>query len=267
MAAHRYWALLVTARTGSGNGVGLAEVQMRGTPGGADLCTSGTASGIGSFGKVAANAFDDDDATIWHNASTGGLAVRLSYDFGAPVDVVEIFVRNPAATGSGAGFPGVTYGPAACWVQWSDDGTAWQFGGPASDLSGLGNAADQTISGVNDIASGAQVIGLAVGVTPVLAPDVGAGSAQGQAFLHDAADGGAFRVAGTVKIDGTPATPVARRVRLFDVISGRLIRQTWSALDGSFSFERIRAGEYLVVSDDYTRTYNAVVADRVMAVP
>lgn len=85
--------------------------------------------------------------------------------------------------------------------------------------------------------------------------------------LHaDAVDGGPFRVAGTVKIDGTPPVPVRRRVRLFDVISGRLVRQVWSDTGGAFSFERVRAGEYLVVSDDYTRAYNAVVADRVLAV-
>lgn len=267
MAAHRHWALLVTARTGSGNGVGLAEVEMRASPGGADQCSGGSAGGASSFGQVPANAFDNNDATIWHNASTGGLAVRLSYDFGAPVDVAEIFVRNPAATGGGTGFPGVTYGPAACWVQWSDDGTIWQYGGPASDLSGLGNAASATISGVSDTLPGAQVGGSAVGAIPALPPASGAGSVRGSDFRFDAADGGAFRVAGTVKIDGSPAMPVARRVRLFDVISGRLIRATWSATDGSFSFEKIRAGEYLVVSDDYTRTYNAVVADRVMAVP
>lgn len=88
----------------------------------------------------------------------------------------------------------------------------------------------------------------------------------GGLLQHDAADGGGYRVAGVVKVDGTPPTPVRRRVRLFDVQRGRLVRETWSADDGTFAFERIRAGEYLVVSDDYSRTYNAVAADRVSAV-
>lgn len=269
MAAHKYWALLVTARAGSGNGVGLAEVEMRSTPGGADLCTSGLASGASSFGQVAANAFDDDDATIWHNASTGGQRVRLAYDFAAPVSVAEILVRNPAATGSGTGFPGATYGPAACWVQWSDDGVTWRYGGPTTDLSSLGDAASATIESVSDTAPCARVDGRAVRMVPPNLPPSGPSGARvvGAAARHDVADGGPYRVAGTVKIDGSPPTPVRRRVRLHDVVTGRLVRQAWSDADGAFSFERIRAGEYLVVSDDHTRLYNAVVADRVLAVP
>ena len=49
MAAHRYWGLYVTARAGSGNGVTVGEIEMRGTPGGADLCTGGTAPLLGRF--------------------------------------------------------------------------------------------------------------------------------------------------------------------------------------------------------------------------
>lgn len=263
MAAHRYWALLVTARPGSGNGVGLAEVEMRATSGGADQCSGGTAGGASSFGQVPANAFDNDDATIWHNASTGGNPVRLSYDFGSPVTVTEVFVRIPAASGSGTGFPGVTYGPAACWVQWSDDGTAWKFGGPATDLSGLGNAASTTIESVNDTEPVPRVVGLSLR----LAPGVPAVPFRRLGALHryDSADGGPYRVAGTVVIDGTPATPASRRVRLFDKISGRLVREQWSAADGTFEFAKVRVGPWLLVVDDYTLTYEADAATEVLA--
>lgn len=264
MASHRHWALLVTARPGSGNGVCLAEVQMRSTSGGANIATGGTAGGASTFGLVPANAFDADNNTIWHNAATGGLPVRLSYDFGSAVDVVEIVVRNPPA-GSTTGLPGSVYGPAACWIQWSDDGVNWSFGGPASDLSVLGDAASATILGVNDTLPGTRLVGAVARLSPGAAVS-STGRRAGGLTRFDSADGGPFRVAGTVKIDGTPATPVARRVRLFDVISGRLVREAWSGADGAFLFEKIRAGEYLVVSDDYTRTYNAVVADRVSAV-
>lgn len=264
MAAHRYWALLVTARPGTGNGVAIAEAVMRSTIGGANIAIGGTAGGTNNVGHPPANAFDGNGATEWRDGATGGNPVRLSYDFGSPVDVAEVVVTTP---GAASAYNGATYGPAACWIQWSDNGTAWFFGGPASDLSGLGNAASQTIAGVSDTLPGARRVGTSQRLSPGVAPGLSSARRLGGLLRRDLADGGAFRVAGTVKIDGTPTTPVARRVRLFDVISGRLIRQTWSALDGSFSFERIRAGEYLVVSDDYTRTYNAVVADRVMAVP
>lgn len=265
MAAHRYWALLVTARPGSGNGVGLAEVQMRATTGGANIATGGTAGGASSFGFVPANAFDGNAGTDWHNAATGGLPVRLSYDFGSAVDVAEIAVTTP---GAGSTYPGATYGPAACWIQWSDDGTAWRYGTGAADLSGLGNAASFTLTGVSDTQPGARRVGSALRMVPGNPMPAGAGIRRvGGLVRHDAADGGPYRVAGTVKVDGTPAVPVARRVRLFDVASGRLVRQVWSGADGAFAFARLRAGEYLVVSDDHTRTYNAVVADRVAAVP
>ena len=266
MAAHRYWALQVTARAGSGNGVGLAEIEMRATPGGADQCSGGTASGASSFGLVPANAFDNDDNTIWHDAATGGEKVRISYDFGTAVTVAEVFVRNSPA-GATSGLPGVIYGPAACMIQWSDDGSAWHYGGPAVDLGGLGNGGTAVIETVVDDGPLLTLRGETFWsgspwpsgpVTPRL---------FGGQFWRDFYDGGAYRVAGTVKIDGSPPTPVRRRVRLYEVLSGRLIRQTWSALDGTFAFEQLRAGEYLVVSDDHTRTYNAVVADRVAAVP
>lgn len=106
------------------------------------------------------------------------------------------------------------------------------------------------------------------GLPRVSSPRVrtGGGQMHGLLVRHDAEDGGAYRVAGTVAIDGSPVTPVSRRVRLFHRLSGRLVRETWSAADGTFAFERIKAGEYLVVTDDHTRTYNAVAADAVQAV-
>ena len=261
MAAHRYWALLVTARPGSGNGVGLAEVEMRATSGGADQCSGGTAGGASSFGQVPANAFDNDDATIWHNASTGGNPVRLSYDFGSAVNVVEVVVTTP---GAGSAYPGATYGPAACWVQWSDDGVVWKYGRPAADLSGLGNAASATIESISDAVPGARAVGLRLRLAPGV-PVVPA-RRLGALYRYDSADGGPYRVAGTVVIDGTPATPASRRVRLFDKISGRLVREQWSAADGTFEFAKVRVGPWLLVVDDYTLTYEADAATEVLAV-
>lgn len=264
MAAHRHWALLLTARAGAGNGVGVAEVEMRATAGGADQCSGGVAGGVNNVGKPPANAFDDNDATIWHNGATGGDAAMLSYDFGSPVTVAEVMVRNAPASGSGSGFPGTAYGPAQCWVVWSDDGVRWHATDGVANLAGLGNGEAATIA-VTDAVLGAHVAGGAVHAGsgwPAGGPRV----TPGAAARYDAVDGGPYRVAGIVDIDGTPATPVRRRVRLFHRLSGRLVREVWSAADGTFEFTKLAQGEYVVMSDDYTRTYNAVVADAVTAV-
>lgn len=265
MAAHRYWALQVTARAGAGNGVSLAEVEMRASVGGADQCSGGTAGGAYSIGQAPANAFDNSDSTLWYNGSTSGLGVLLTYDFGSAVTVAEVFVRNAAASGSGSGFPGATYGPATCWVAWSDDGSAWHFTTPPVDLSGLGNGASATIAVVDAPTVGTRAGGALRAGSGWPAGPVG-GRVDTNALRYDTADSGPFRVAGIVDIDGTPATPVRRRVRLFHRLSGRLVREVWSAADGTFEFTKLAQAEYVVMSDDFTRAYNAVVADAVTPV-
>jgi hypothetical protein len=76
---------------------------------------------------------------------------------------------------------------------------------------------------------------------------------------------GKGQIAGTTKIKGTPDVPVSRRVRLFDLKTGILVRETWSdPATGVYEFVDIDpAREYLVVAHDHTRTYNAAVADLV----
>jgi hypothetical protein len=82
--------------------------------------------------------------------------------------------------------------------------------------------------------------------------------------LADLAYGGTGTLSGTVKVG---ATPVSRRVRLFDYQSGHLIRAAWSGEDGAYSFECLATGrDFLALADDYTQTYNDVVAARVRAV-
>ncbi len=266
MAAHRYWALGLLARIGSGNGVSLAEVQMRGSPGGADLCTGGTASGTGSFGLVAGNAFDNDDNTIWYNAATSGMYTRLSYDFGSAVDIVEILVRNPPSGGTN-GLPGVTYGPAHCRVEWSDDGTTWHIGSPSSILSGLGNSDEMVISGVSDAAPGSATLDSPLfletfardwpAAIKVLDPPV---------MLVRVFIGGDGRIVGTVSIKGTPNVPVRRRVRLYREVDGACVGEQWSdATTGAYAFVGFdRTITYTVLAYDGPRVFKATLADGVI---
>lgn len=84
---------------------------------------------------------------------------------------------------------------------------------------------------------------------------------------RDAEDGGSYRVRGTITEDGAVAN---RRVRLFNRVDGRLLRETWSAADGSYQFNRIayRAQGYIVIVHDHgSNPKNAAIADLVTPEP
>jgi hypothetical protein len=265
MAAHRYWGLYVTARAGSGNGVTVGEIEMRGTPGGADLCTGGTALGASSFGHVAANAFDNSLTTIWHNAATGGARVLLGYDFVVAVDVVEVLLSMPPA---GVAYPASTYAPEFVWIVWSDDGTTWRYGRGALDAWTMTDSSTHLFTGVSDTPGAAGL----VSDLPALAPGFGAGEGATALFAQDLLQRGPhegpFRVAGDVAIEGTPDVPVGRRVRLLVKRTAELARETWSdPVTGAYSFDSVANQPYVVLSEDHTGVHNAAVTDAVTPVP
>lgn len=82
---------------------------------------------------------------------------------------------------------------------------------------------------------------------------------------HDAVDGGLHKVAGQTLIGGASDVPVSCRVVLHERATARPVREVWSAADGAYAFERIKPGVYYVVA--FTDGYNAVVRDRITAVP
>lgn len=88
-------------------------------------------------------------------------------------------------------------------------------------------------------------------------------------LVVDVEDGGAFKIVGTVKEVALPVNlPLARRVRLYEERSGRLIKSTFSDAAGNYAFTEIRGDRpYTVVAFDYTDTYRAVVADKLIAEP
>jgi hypothetical protein len=80
---------------------------------------------------------------------------------------------------------------------------------------------------------------------------------------YDPIDGGSTDITGVVQIEGAPA---ARRVRLLEAQTARLLRSTFSAPTGQYVFKNMRSDtEYILLADDHTRVYNAVVADKVKA--
>jgi len=71
---------------------------------------------------------------------------------------------------------------------------------------------------------------------------------------QDSADGGAYRLTGVVTSNGIPAS---RRVRLFDQLSGRMMRETWSdAVTGVYIFDYIRQGTFFVLAHDHTGAFD-----------
>ena len=105
-------------------------------------------------------------------------------------------------------------------------------------------------------------------VAALSGPPLGGASIAKTFHANDTQDGGTFKVQGTVAIDATPDIPVKRKVRLFCLQSGRLVRETWSdPVTGGYLFDYIRQGPWLVVSHDYANSYNAVVADNILGEP
>jgi len=78
-----------------------------------------------------------------------------------------------------------------------------------------------------------------------------------------AADGGAYKIEGQALRGGDP---YRARVLLFNSDSLFPIRDTWSAEDGSWSFENLAPKTYLVLAIDKTAERNAVVYSYVTAV-
>ena len=81
-------------------------------------------------------------------------------------------------------------------------------------------------------------------------------------------DSGSYRITGTTKNKAMPSDiPVARRVRLHEQISGRLVREVWSDASGAYSFNGIRLTTYYVVSFDHTGGFGGVIADNLTPEP
>lgn len=83
----------------------------------------------------------------------------------------------------------------------------------------------------------------------------------------DIEDGGAYRITGNVDELGVYGS---YRVRLFERRSGRCIRETWSAADGSYSFPSIayrHQGYFAIAFDHVDNPLNAAIADLITPEP
>lgn len=92
-------------------------------------------------------------------------------------------------------------------------------------------------------------------------------NASGAYRVRDMQYGGDGTIVGTVKVKGTPSNaPVSRKVRLIRDVDAICIREVWSdPVTGGYAFTEIDGTlSYTVLSYDYTESFRAVVADRVV---
>lgn len=104
----------------------------------------------------------------------------------------------------------------------------------------------------------------AVPALPGPSPVTMHGTGAAQATAHT--DTRVARVVGTVKarIDANTQAPLARLVRLHCQATGRLVGQTWSTPAGDYSFDRVPAGRYIVLSVDHMGQWAGVLESDVL---
>lgn len=257
MAAHRYWRLRFTGATGSGASayVWLQEVSFRSTTD-TDLSTGGTAlsSGDWSAAYPPSQAFDKSLSGNGWRSPVGAFPCWIGYDHAAPVDVNRVVLNMPS-TGS-------SYPVGKVLVDYSDDGTNWT-NMPSSFTSGVNTtSAVWTVytSESNPAVKHTSIVPRLV-LGYALEPQISLHhfSVGGDAWMWETQTTGSGTISGIVTIENIPGS---RKVRLYRKQDGMLIRETWSAANGAYSFTNIDpAWEYFVVAHDHMRVYNGVIQD------
>lgn len=119
MAAHRYWRLRATALLGAGGKAGIAEMEMREAPGGANLpiVYGGTIMSNGYVGySYDTYVFDGGTGNYWISGYGAGDWVGWDFGVGVAYDVREIKITNAGNT---------SYTVDTAEFEWSDDGSSW----------------------------------------------------------------------------------------------------------------------------------------------
>lgn len=122
---YRYWRIYVTLLNSSGITIGLEEIELRGTVGGADLTTGSTPVLVSSYldngeegaypGSGTVDNIVDSQFSIWFSAG-GGPPHWARYDLGTAQSVAQVAIKPG---------PSTTYCPRDFIVQGSADGTTF----------------------------------------------------------------------------------------------------------------------------------------------
>jgi len=250
MPAARYWRLSgITTR--GGQTLDLSQLEL--WAGGAKLSATLSCPVTPLSGSLA-NLSDADLGTAASWTLCPGLV--FNFDLGSSLSV----------DGPKFGSVGLSGFPESVMLEYSADSITWITFTTYNRVIYPGASALTSIDPITESAVITQsLIGIGT-TTNVLPPDFATTDIAAQ-IMPGLGVGGTSRITGTVKV--TPATPVARKVRLYRELDGHLMAQTWSnATTGEYSFDNIPPGfAYTVLSYDHTELYRAVVADRLLSEP
>lgn len=117
-----YWRVYVRENAGSAFRIGLREIEMRATSGGADQTFDGSASASATYaGFSPDSAYDSDTGTAWMTPNGTLTNAWIAYQF--PDDVVVREITIKARETGGATY--YTEAPGDFDIQYSYDGTNW----------------------------------------------------------------------------------------------------------------------------------------------
>ena len=278
MAAHRYWRLFIS-QSGGSSYVGITELKMAETAGGANMCVGGTpsASSIFNASWPASNAFDGvlTAASSWYCESTAmsnGQSAWIQYDFGGtPRDIAEITISHYGNSGNDV----IAYCSAFA-LYYSDDGIKWfrqrSWSGQVFSV-GETKVLDATPISSALITNRLLYDRKAKNIEAALPQTWYASAVRSNSMVRgrnctrpwrQTPYSGNKRVAGSTTSLGVP---LARRVDLVEQKSGLLVERIDTPKTGEFEFKELADGTYSLVGVDNNAEQNSVIFAHVAAVP
>ena len=262
MAAHRYWRVVFKQNTWN-TYIWLDEVSFR-SAADVDLSVGGAAMSGGDYSSSypASAAFDKTTANSGWASAASSWPAWIGYDHVTPVDVASVVIICADDASASDELPSDDYGVN---VEWSDNGTTWTRWNGFTSVK---------------LASGQWAVGQTVRLVPwsgTVAARIISGIARqygsqmpqrpyrrrmvGNAWRWETQTTGSGTISGIVTIENIPGS---RKVRLYRKHDGMLLRETWSAPNGAYSFSNLDpTWEYFVVAHDHLRVYNGVIQDMI----
>lgn len=285
MAAHRFWRLFISDIAGGSSFVGVNELAMAESPGGANVCSGGTASASNfNSSYTPAKAFDGSflaldswccNPNIFNPGAAGSpMNAWLQYDFNSsPRDIREIKISFPP---SGGIITNINMAPKNFSLYYSDDEVNWVRQRSWSEQSfsfGETKTYDTTPLSSALITNRLMLERKLKEIESALGPDIIYTTLRGPNFsrarnnttpLRYTPYTGNKRIAGSTTSLGVP---LARRVDLLDQKSGQLVARINTPSTGEFEFSDLADGVYSLIGVDNTAEQNSVIFAHVAAVP
>ena len=263
MAAHKWWRVRATQPNSGSSSLYLLEVAFLASITDAVTSTGGVAlASAFDASYPPSKAFDGSTATGsgWWPGTTPTFPVWIGYNHAAAVEVAGVLITTG---NSSLDFPNDNW----LFLDYSDDGTTWVTAGPlkARDSLSWGIAvarrfAVAPISSSDIVSKFLQNVRRQYGDQLPQRPHARR-FAGGGVWRWETQTTGSGTISGIVTIENIPGS---RKVRLYRKHDGMLLRETWSAPNGAYSFSNLDpAWEYFVVAHDHLRVYNGVIQDMI----